>query len=85
MTFSNLLDLGKIRKLNMINTLYTDKCYMPAVCLYLSIIIFSLRNSGITEKDQMMIFQIQSAVLHFGNVKIREADGESSEIKVSQS
>ncbi|XP_062613392.1 unconventional myosin-Va-like isoform X4 [Saccostrea cucullata] len=36
---------------------------------------------GISEKDQMMIFQIQSAVLHFGNVKIREADGESSEIK----
>lgn len=59
------------------------KCLQYAV--YLSIIIFSLRNSGITEKDQMMIFQIQSAVLHFGNVKIREADGESSEIKVNQS
>lgn len=38
---------------------------------------------GISEKNQMMIFQIQSAVLHFGNVKLREADGESSEIKVS--
>ncbi|XP_052692333.1 unconventional myosin-Va-like isoform X3 [Crassostrea angulata] len=41
----------------------------------------ALTMLGITEKDQMMIFQIQSAVLHFGNVKIREADGESSEIK----
>jgi myosin heavy subunit len=40
---------------------------------------------GISEKDQLMIFQIQSAVLHFGNVKICEANGESSEIQVSMS
>ncbi|XP_056002833.1 unconventional myosin-Va-like isoform X5 [Ostrea edulis] len=41
----------------------------------------ALTMLGISEKNQMMIFQIQSAVLHFGNVKLREADGESSEIK----
>ena len=31
----------------------------------------------------MMIFQILSALLHFGNVKIHEKDAESSEIPVS--
>ena len=48
---------------------------------HILIIIFYL--PGIAEKDQLMIFQIQAAVLHFGNVKIHEADGESSQIKVS--
>ncbi|XP_022303516.2 unconventional myosin-Va-like isoform X3 [Crassostrea virginica] len=41
----------------------------------------ALSMLGIAEKDQLMIFQIQAAVLHFGNVKIHEADGESSQIK----
>ena len=31
----------------------------------------------------MMIFQILSAILHFGNVRIKEAEGETSEIPVS--
>ena len=31
----------------------------------------------------MMIFQILSALLHFGNVKIHEKDAESSDIPVS--
>jgi hypothetical protein len=39
--------------------------------------------SGLSEKDINMIFQIFSAVLHFGNVKINEKDGESSEMAVS--
>jgi hypothetical protein len=30
-----------------------------------------------------MIFQILSAILHFGNVRIKEAEGETSEIPVS--
>ena len=32
----------------------------------------------------MMIFQILSALLHFGNVHIKEKDAESSEIPVSK-
>lgn len=36
---------------------------------------------GIDEKTQMMIFQIMSAVLHFGNVDIRPGDRESSKIE----
>ncbi|XP_055872959.1 unconventional myosin-Va-like isoform X4 [Biomphalaria glabrata] len=35
---------------------------------------------GFPEKDQMMIFRILSAVLHFGNVTIKEKEGESCEI-----
>ncbi|CAG2205322.1 MYO5 [Mytilus edulis] len=35
---------------------------------------------GISAKDQMMIFQILAAILHFGNVRIKEAEGETSEI-----
>ncbi|KAK3604422.1 hypothetical protein CHS0354_008749 [Potamilus streckersoni] len=35
---------------------------------------------GISEKDQMMIFQILSAILHFGNVKPQEKEGETCEI-----
>ena len=31
-----------------------------------------------------MIFQILSALLHFGNVQIKEKDAESSEIPVSK-
>lgn len=31
----------------------------------------------------MMIFQILAAILHFGNVRIKEAEGETSEISVS--
>lgn len=38
--------------------------------------------TGFGEKDIMMIFQILSGVLHFGNVKINEKDGESSEMEV---
>ena len=40
--------------------------------------------SGLQERDQMMIFQILSALLHFGNVQIKEKDAESSEIPVSK-
>ncbi|XP_067654116.1 unconventional myosin-Va-like isoform X2 [Haliotis asinina] len=35
---------------------------------------------GFSGKDQMMIFRIMSSVLHFGNVVIREKEGESCEI-----
>ncbi|KAK3095804.1 hypothetical protein FSP39_019412 [Pinctada imbricata] len=35
---------------------------------------------GINQKDQMMIFQILSAVLHFGNISLTEGDGETSTI-----
>ncbi|CAL1542577.1 unnamed protein product [Lymnaea stagnalis] len=35
---------------------------------------------GFPEKDQMMIFRILSAVLHFGNVNIKEKEGESCEV-----
>ncbi|KAL5019880.1 hypothetical protein ScPMuIL_002772 [Solemya velum] len=35
---------------------------------------------GISKKDQLMVFQILAAILHFGNVKIRESDGETCEI-----
>ncbi|KAK3748926.1 hypothetical protein RRG08_019460, partial [Elysia crispata] len=35
---------------------------------------------GFPEKDQMMVFRIVSAILHFGNVNIKERDGESCEI-----
>ncbi|WAR28971.1 MYO5B-like protein [Mya arenaria] len=38
---------------------------------------FSLRFS---EKDIMVIFQVFAGVLHFGNVKINEKDGESSQM-----
>jgi len=31
----------------------------------------------------MTIFQIYAGILHFGNVKINEKDGESSEMAVS--
>ena len=40
----------------------------------------ALAMLGISSKDQMMIFQILSAILHFGNVRIKEAEGETSEI-----
>lgn len=36
---------------------------------------------GIDEKTQMLIFQIMSAVLHFGNVDIRPGERESSKIE----
>lgn len=39
---------------------------------------------GFNDRDMMMIFQILSGVLHFGNVKIVEKDGESSEMAVRQ-
>ncbi|GFR68421.1 myosin-Vb [Elysia marginata] len=35
---------------------------------------------GFPEKDQMMVFRIISAILHFGNVHIKERDGESCEV-----
>ncbi|XP_069102080.1 LOW QUALITY PROTEIN: unconventional myosin-Va-like [Argopecten irradians] len=35
---------------------------------------------GVGERHQMMLFQILSGILHFGNVKIGEAEGESCEI-----
>ncbi|KAH9495971.1 Unconventional myosin-Va [Bulinus truncatus] len=35
---------------------------------------------GFPEKDQMMIFRILSAILHFGNVNIKEKEGEACEI-----
>ncbi|XP_041356072.1 unconventional myosin-Vb-like [Gigantopelta aegis] len=35
---------------------------------------------GIQAKDQMMIFRIFAAILHFGNIKIRETDGEACEV-----
>ncbi|BFZ26086.1 hypothetical protein BsWGS_29125 [Bradybaena similaris] len=38
---------------------------------------------GFSESDQMMIFQILSAILHFGNVLIKERSGESSEISAA--
>lgn len=38
--------------------------------------------SGINEKQQMMIFQILSGVLHFGNVDFLEGDNDTSDIKV---
>ncbi|GFO26379.1 unconventional myosin-va, partial [Plakobranchus ocellatus] len=38
---------------------------------------------GFPEKDQMMVFRIVSAILHFGNVNIKERDGESCEIPAS--
>ncbi|XP_060573083.1 unconventional myosin-Va-like isoform X4 [Ruditapes philippinarum] len=40
----------------------------------------AMKMLGLSEKDINMIFQIFSAVLHFGNVKINEKDGESSEM-----
>lgn len=39
--------------------------------------------TGINSKDQMMVFQIMAAILHFGNVRIKDAEGETSEIPVS--
>ncbi|XP_071826412.1 unconventional myosin-Va-like isoform X3 [Apostichopus japonicus] len=41
----------------------------------------ALNLLGIDEKTQMVIFQIMSAVLHFGNVDIRPGDRESSKIE----
>ncbi|XP_071098869.1 unconventional myosin-Va-like isoform X3 [Haliotis cracherodii] len=35
---------------------------------------------GFSAKDQMMIFRIMSSVLHFGNVVIREKEGECCEV-----
>ncbi|XP_059173032.1 unconventional myosin-Va-like [Physella acuta] len=35
---------------------------------------------GFPDKDVMMIFRILSAILHFGNVNIKEKDGEACEI-----
>ncbi|XP_076436047.1 unconventional myosin-Va-like isoform X2 [Babylonia areolata] len=40
----------------------------------------ALTTLGFSEKDQLMILQIFSAVLHFGNVHIKEKEGESCEI-----
>ena len=39
--------------------------------------------TGFAEKDQMMILQIMCALLHFGNIHIKEKDGEACEIPVS--
>ena len=52
--------------------------FLVRICFHWLII------SGLQEKDQMMIFQILSALLHFGNVQIKEKDAESSEIPVSK-
>ena len=38
--------------------------------------------SGIQVKDQLMIFRILAAILHFGNIKIREKEGEACEVPV---
>ena len=38
---------------------------------------------GVREKDLMMVFQVLAAILHFGNVDVLEAEGDSSTIAVS--
>ncbi|XP_052787158.1 unconventional myosin-Va-like isoform X2 [Mya arenaria] len=40
----------------------------------------AMRLLGFSEKDIMVIFQVFAGVLHFGNVKINEKDGESSQM-----
>ncbi|BFZ14098.1 hypothetical protein BsWGS_17137 [Bradybaena similaris] len=40
----------------------------------------ALTTLGFPAKDQLMMFRILSAILHFGNVSIREKEGESCEI-----
>ncbi|XP_070177929.1 unconventional myosin-Va-like [Littorina saxatilis] len=44
----------------------------------------ALTTLGFSDKDQMMILQIFSAVLHFGNVHINEKDGETCEIPAKE-
>jgi len=50
----------------------------PQTCQYLLI-------PGITEAQQMGLFQILSAILHLGNVEVKERGSSSSGISVSRS
>lgn len=45
-------------------------------------VVFCLSFSGINESYQMGLFQVLAAILHLGNVEIKDRDADSSLIAV---
>lgn len=60
--------------MNILRVLLVTRCVMTTRhVLYIS---------GVAEKNMIMIFQMMAAILHLGNVKVLEAEGDASTIEV---